>query len=76
MNMTDKILIEGFAAIIEALGMIAENQTRYPSSQWGQMWFDQAAGIFRNKIEDIDANIKAENYKKLVANHGVPELKK
>lgn len=76
MKLTDKILVEGFAAIITALGMIAENQTRHPHAQWGQQWFDEAAGIFRNKIEDLDAEIKAENYKKLVANHGVPELKK
>ncbi len=27
LTFTDKILIEGIAAIIEALGMIAENQT-------------------------------------------------
>lgn len=61
MNLTDKILINGFAAIIVALGMIAENQTRYPYAQWGQAWFDEAAGIFRNEITDmIIAEVKKE----------------
>ena len=51
MNLTDRILIEGITAIIEALGMIAENQTRAPNAQWGVMWFNETAGIFRNKVD-------------------------
>jgi len=51
LTFTDKILIEGIAAIIEALGMIAENQTRAPNAPWGAMWFNEAAGIFRNRVE-------------------------
>lgn len=53
MNLTDRILIEGIAAIIEALGMIAENQTRGSNAPWGSMWFNEAAGIFRNKVTDM-----------------------
>jgi hypothetical protein len=53
MNLTDRILIEGFASILSALGMIAENQTRQLNAPWGAQWFDEAAGIFRNKITDM-----------------------
>jgi hypothetical protein len=53
MNLTDRILIEGIAAIIEALGMIAQNQTCMPHAQWGTEWFNEAAGIFRNKVTDM-----------------------
>ncbi len=53
LTFTDKILIEGIAAIIEALGMIAENQTRAQNAQWGVMWFNEATGIFRNKVEAL-----------------------
>lgn len=53
LTFTDKILIEGIAAIIEALGMIAENQIRHPNAQWGQQWFTEATGIFRNKVEAL-----------------------
>jgi hypothetical protein len=53
MKLTDRILITGFAAIITALGMIAENQVRHPFAPWGSQWFDEAAGIFRNEITDM-----------------------
>lgn len=76
MNLTDRILVEGIAAIIEALGMIAQNQTCHPNARWGTEWFDEAAGVFRNKIDDINADIQADKHQRLVANHGVPEPKK
>ena len=55
LSFTDKILIEGFASILEALGMIAENQIRHPNAPWGAQWFNEAAGIFRNKVEALIA---------------------
>ena len=65
MNLTDKILVEGFAAILIALGMIAENQTRQMSAPWGAQWFDEAAGMFRNKAKEMEDADKKANLRKV-----------
>jgi hypothetical protein len=64
MNLTDMILVEGFAGIIEAI-------MRLNPDNAGK--FTEAAERFRRTIDDMDAGIKAAKYQRLVANHGVPE---
>lgn len=53
LTFTDKILIEGIAAIIESLGMIASNQVHHSSASWGKEYFDEVGGIFRNRVTDM-----------------------